>query len=277
MLKGELKTRGNLRGDLTGGIFYGTNDYDDLINKPQINGVTLSGDKSLADLGIIIPTKTSDLTNDSDFVVSSDLATVATTGNYNDLTDKPTIPADQVNSDWNAVSGVAEILNKPVIPTRTSQLTNDSGYATTGDIPTKLSDLQNDTDFVELSDLAAVATTGDYDDLINKPAIPAAQVNSDWDAVSGVAEILNKPTIPSNTSDLNNDSGFVSYTDVTATLTAGNTSITLSDASITTTSTIDIYTDVFGIQPTNAVVATGSITLTFLAQASDITVKVRVS
>ena len=35
--------------------------------------------------------------------------------------------------------------------------------------------------------------------------------------------------------------------------------------------------DVFGIQPTNAVVASGSITLTFLAQASDITVKVRVS
>ena len=67
------------------------------------------------------------------------------------------------------------------------------------------------------------------------------------------------------------------YTEVTGTLLTGATSLTLSDASITTTSTIDIYTDVFGIQPTNAVVATGSITLTFLAQASDITVKVRVS
>ena len=67
------------------------------------------------------------------------------------------------------------------------------------------------------------------------------------------------------------------YVEVTGTLLTGATSITLSDASITTTSTIDIYTDVFGIQPTNAVVATGSITLTFLAQASDITVKVRVS
>lgn len=30
----------------------------------------------------------------------------------------------------------------------------------------------------------------------NKPVIPAAQVNSDWNASSGVAEILNKPTIP---------------------------------------------------------------------------------
>lgn len=47
---------------------------------------------------------------------------------------------------------------------------------------------------VQPSDLATVATTGDYDDLLNKPTIPAAQVNSDWNANSGVAEILNKPT-----------------------------------------------------------------------------------
>lgn len=46
---------------------------------------------------------------------SSSLSTVATTGSYNDLTDKPTIPT-QVNSDWNATSGVAQILNKPTIP-----------------------------------------------------------------------------------------------------------------------------------------------------------------
>ena len=71
---------------------------------------------------------------------TSSLATVATTGAYSDLTGTPTIPAAQVNSDWNAVSGVAQILNKPTIP--------------------------------------------------------AAQVNSDWNASSGVAEILNKPTIP---------------------------------------------------------------------------------
>lgn len=41
------------------------------------------------------------------------LATVATTGAYSDLTGKPTIPSAQVNSDWNASSGVAQVLNKP--------------------------------------------------------------------------------------------------------------------------------------------------------------------
>ena len=45
------------------------------------------------------------------------LATVATSGSYSDLSGKPTIPAAQVNSDWNASSGVAQILNKPTIPT----------------------------------------------------------------------------------------------------------------------------------------------------------------
>jgi len=47
-------------------------------------------------------------------------------------------------------------------------------------------------------------TAQDVADLV----VVTPQVNSDWDAVSGVAEILNKPTIPSavtNTSDLIND------------------------------------------------------------------------
>lgn len=71
--------------------------------------------------------------------------------------------------------------------------------------------------------------------------------------------------------------GGSSWTDVTGTLTAGNTSITLSDNSILTTSTIDIYTDKFGINPTNVTISTGSITLTFEAQSSNLEVKVRVS
>jgi len=63
-------------------------------------------------------------------VQPADLATVATSGSYNDLSNKPTIPAAQVNSDWNASSGVAQILNKPSIPTDTADLTNGAGYIT---------------------------------------------------------------------------------------------------------------------------------------------------
>lgn len=83
-------------------------------------------------------------------------ATVANTGSYNDLTDKPTIPG-QVNADWNAVSGSAQILNKPTF--------------------------------------ASVATLGTYSSLTGLPTIPSAQVNSDWNASSGVSQILNKPDL----------------------------------------------------------------------------------
>jgi hypothetical protein len=94
------------------------------------------------------------------------------------------VPAEtpQVNADWNASSGVAEILNKPTIPN--PQVNADwnasSGVAQILNKPT----------------LATVATSGSYTDLINQPSIPPAQVNSDWNASSGVAEILNKPSIP---------------------------------------------------------------------------------
>lgn len=50
------------------------------------------------------------------------LATVASSGSYNDLTNKPTIPSAQVNSDWNSASGVSQILNKPTIPSNTRAL-----------------------------------------------------------------------------------------------------------------------------------------------------------
>ena len=48
----------------------------------------------------------------------------------------------------------------------------------------------------DITSISAVGFSNDYDDLDNLPTIPAAQVNSDWNATSGVAEILNKPTIP---------------------------------------------------------------------------------
>ena len=63
----------------------------------------------------------------------------------------------------------------------------------------------------DVSSLATVATTGDYGDLLNKPTIPAAQVQSDWTqaTTTAVDYIKNKPTIPTNTSQLNNDSWFI--------------------------------------------------------------------
>lgn len=94
--------------------------------------------------------------------------------------------ATQQQADWAQTdsSAVNYIKNKPNIPTDTSDLNNDSGFITASDVPAA----QEQADWNE----------SDSDDpayIKNKPSIPAAQVNSDWNASSGVAEILNKPTI----------------------------------------------------------------------------------
>lgn len=57
------------------------------------------------------------------YIGDKSLSKVATSGSYNDLSDKPTIPAEQVNADWNATSGKAQILNKPTIPSAVTELT----------------------------------------------------------------------------------------------------------------------------------------------------------
>lgn len=65
---------------------------------------------------------------------------------------------------------------------------------------------------------------------------------------------------------------------LTDTLEAGETTLTFTNQAITTNSTLDnIWASVFGIFPTNAVFATGSLTLTFDAQANDIEIKVRIT
>ena len=57
-------------------------------------------------------------------------------------------------------------------------------------------------------------------------------------------------------------------------LAAGSTTLTLSDENITINSTIDIYTDVYGISPKNVTVEDGQITLEFKALEHELNVKV---
>lgn len=64
---------------------------------------------------------------------------------------------------------------------------------------------------------------------------------------------------------------------LSGTLTAGQTSITFTNAAITASSTLaNLWINVFGVYPTNIVITDGSITLTFESQVSDIGVKVRI-
>ena len=74
----------------------GTSDYTQLTNKPQIESIELTGNKTLVDLGIqpagdYITREVNDLTN---YTLTSELSTVATSGSFEDLTDKPIIPSE---------------------------------------------------------------------------------------------------------------------------------------------------------------------------------------
>ena len=105
---------------------------------------------------VTVPTQTSDLNNDSDFV--SDASYVHTDNNFTnaDVTKLSGIEAGaevNVQADWNEADNTADdyIKNKP--------------------------------------SLATVATTGDYDDLINKPTIPTYTAGGGIDITSNVISL----------------------------------------------------------------------------------------
>lgn len=207
-------------------------DYNDLANTPQIPTV---------------PTNVSAFSNDAGYITSyseTDPVFNAWDKNYNDLTNRPQIPtvptnvsaftndanyitatqvpSAQVNADWTAVSGAAQILNKPTLfsgnysdlvgkPTNLSQFNNDLGLATVA-----TSGSYNDLNY--RPNLATVATTGNYNDLINRPTIPTVPTNvsaftNDAGYVTS-ADVQQAAGVPTNLSAFNNDMGYLtSYTE----------------------------------------------------------------
>ena len=88
--------------------------YSDLSGTPNLAAVATSGSYNDLSNKPTIPTKTSDLTNDSNFVASTSLATVATSGAYSDLTGTPNLATVATSGSY------ADLSNKPSIPTNTS-------------------------------------------------------------------------------------------------------------------------------------------------------------
>lgn len=137
--------------------------------------------------------------------------------------------------DFNTDSGITDIS----IPL--TDIFDPSNYYTKTEVDTALSAKAN------TSSLATVATSGSYNDLTNKPTIPAAQVNSDWNASSGVAQILNKPTIPdfdyySETTTQSTKSGKIDTIEnnVGAKVEVGNASIDLDVQGSNTNTSVDL-------------------------------------
>ena len=123
----SLKTLVNAKADKIE-LFSGS--YNDLTNKPTIptvNNATLTIQKNgtsvatfsansstNATANINVPTKVSELENDSGFTKNTGTVTSVKVG----------------NTSYSPTSGVVALPGYPSIPTKTSQLTNDSGYLT---------------------------------------------------------------------------------------------------------------------------------------------------
>lgn len=140
-------------------------------NSGTITGITMNGaskgTSGVVDLGTVITSETA-------------LSKGTTTGNGNAVTDI-------------SVSGHQITLTKG-----TTFLTSHQGIKT---LKTDNTTAQSTSSSETIAgsgtiNLHKVAKTGTYSDLIGKPTIPAAQVQSDWNATSGMGVILNKPTIP---------------------------------------------------------------------------------
>lgn len=175
-LSGSITNGANLIGSFTQGGGGGTSDYNDLSNKPSINNVTLSGNKTSHDLGLMPETT---------------LADVATSGDYDDLINKPVIPD---MTDYYNKTETDTLLDDKVNQSQISQETVIYSESGTINVARVIGDgqtghnnvkrlrigpyyVQSDIDSMlaqkaDSSSLAAVATSGDYDDLTNKPVIP---------------------------------------------------------------------------------------------------------
>lgn len=141
----------------------------------QKNGTTVTtftaNSAQNATANISVPTKVSDITNDLNFVEETDLANVAFSGAYADITGTPYIPA------------------------KTSDLTNDSDFASDANY------VHTDNNF----------TTALKDKLNGIATGAEVNVQSDWNITDTTSDafIKNKPAIPTKTSDITNDSGFI--------------------------------------------------------------------
>jgi len=157
-----------------GGGSSGPTSWSSITGKPTFATVATSGSYTDLTNKPSIPSKVSDLTNDSGFLTAVSWASVTGkpalfSGAYADLTGKPTL----FSGAYADLTGKPTI---PTVPTNVSAFTNDAGYLTSvGTI--SYNDLSNKPTLFggAYADLTGKPTlfSGSYNDLTNKPTIPS--------------------------------------------------------------------------------------------------------
>lgn len=127
-------------------------------------------------------------------------ANVATSGDYNDLSNKPTIPSVEGLASEAYVNEKVAAIVIPEVPTKVSELENDKGY---------LTEHQSLEGYAKTADLAQVAKTGSYNDLIDKPTIPSTTGLATETYVDDKVAAIVIPTVPTKVSAFENDAGYL--------------------------------------------------------------------
>ena len=120
-----------------------------------------------------------------------------------------------------STSGLITFENKPTIPTKVSDLSNDSGFITSSSLPTKTSDLTNDGDGTN----AFLTQHQSLTNYIQKSSTSGLLKNdgtvdtTSYSTFSGsYNDLTNKPSIPSSSSDLSDGSDLVKKSSTTGLL-----------------------------------------------------------
>lgn len=166
----------------------GTGDYNQLTNKPQINSVELSGNKTLADLGIQaagnyalksdIPTKVSELQNDSQFVTETALTDGLAPKADKTYVDEQ-LATKQPVGDYATTSDLALKADKSTVDTLQEQVTsNTSAIATKQDTLVSGTNIKtiNGQTVLGSGNIEVGGGTSDYTQLTNKPQINSVEL-----------------------------------------------------------------------------------------------------
>ena len=197
--KGDLNPVGSNKFDI--------GSYNNQIKDLYISGDLTNGPTKISVANIPskseIPTKTSQLTNDSNFVTSAALSGYATetwveqkgyltSVAWGDITDKPTLATVATSGSYN------DLTNKPTIPTKTSQLTNDSNFVTstalTGYATETYVSKQLETKQDVISDLATIRSGSEAGATAVQPAELAAYATETWVGEQGYQTASNVST-----------------------------------------------------------------------------------
>ena len=128
--------------------------YTALSLKADAQSVPTKVSDLINDTGFItsssLPEKVSELTNDEGFITSSSLPT-----KVSDLTnDTGFITSSSLPTKVSDLSNDSGFITSSAVPTKVSDLSNDSGFVTSSALPTKVSDLTNDTGFITSNDIS---------------------------------------------------------------------------------------------------------------------------